>query len=54
VADDLTMQMGIDLAAEYPPGTLTPEALQQGIDDHMFEYLSAALVPPSSQVQIWN
>ena len=52
--DDLGVQVGVDLAAEYPPGTLTPEALQLAIDDHMFEYLSAALVPPSSQVQIWN
>jgi hypothetical protein len=52
--DDLSVQIGIDLAPSQPPGTMTPAVLQQAIDDHMFEYLSAALNSPSSQVQVWR
>jgi hypothetical protein len=50
--DDLTVSIGFELAEKYPPGTLTPQALQQAIDDHMFDFLSAATVPPASQVRI--
>jgi hypothetical protein len=50
--DDLSVSIGFELAEKYPPGTLTPQILQQAIDDHMFDFLSAAAVPPANQVRV--
>lgn len=40
-SDRLSVQIGYELAEKYPPGTLTPEILEQAVIDHLDDYEEA-------------